>query len=127
MTTRYAELAGLDLSNITEQTKTVASQFHAVNDAVNSLNNAIGTESPNTENNAPADKPSANAESASLSDALQNTYDVASEVLPEEAAMLNAVTETANTAAAAVNELKTAIASLNALSLTPDSIAAKII
>lgn len=123
MTTRYAELAGLDLSNITEQTKTVASQFHAVNDAVNSLNNAIGTESPNTENNAPADKPSANAESASLSDALQNTYDVASEVLPEEAAMLNAVTEAANTAAAAVNELKTAIASLNALSLTPDSIA----
>ena len=123
MTTRYAELAGLDLSNITEQTKTVASQFHAVNDAVNSLNNAIGTESPNTENNAPADKPSANAESASLSDALQNTYDIASEVLPEEAAMLNAITEAANTAATAVNELKTAIASLNALSLTPDSIA----
>ena len=123
MTTRYAELAGLDLSNITEQTKTVASQFHAVNDAVNSLNNAIGTESPNTENNAPADKPSANAESASLSDALQNTYDIASEVLPEEAAMLNAITEAANTAAAAVNELKTAIASLNTLSLTPDSLA----
>ncbi len=124
MTTRYAELAGLDLSNITEQTKTVASQFHAVNDAVNSLNNAIGLETnDNVSHSNAADAPLSNAESASLSDALQNTYDIASEVLPEEAAMLNAITEAANTAAAAVNELKTAIASLNTLSLTPDSLA----
>lgn len=124
MTARYAELAGLDLSSITEQTRTVASQFNAVHDAVGRLNASIGSE-PVTDvpDGTSREQTLSSDDSLSLSGALQNTYDIASEVLPEEADMLNAITLAANNAAAAIHELKTAISSLSALPLDPDSLA----
>ena len=123
MTARYAELAGLDLSSITEQTMTVASQFHAIHDAVGRLNASIASEpATDTPDSTSAKQTQSSEDSLSLSGALQNTYDIASEVLPEEAEMLHTIAEAANTAAAAIHELKTAIASLSALPLSPDSL-----
>ena len=123
MTARYAELAGLDLSSITEQTMTVASQFHAIHDAVGRLNASIASKpATDTPDGTSAKQTQSSEDSLSLSGALQNTYDIASEVLPEEAEMLHTIAEAANTAAAAIHELKTAIASLSALPLSPDSL-----
>ena len=117
ITTGYAELAGLDLSNIVEQTSAVASQFSSTNNAVNRLSASLGFEPAN--GTADATSPAqaqTEGNSRSLAGALQNTYDIATEVLPEEAKMMNAITEATNTAIAAINELKSAIESLSTVS-----------
>ncbi|MBD5466690.1 MAG: hypothetical protein HDR21_00885 [Lachnospiraceae bacterium] len=117
ITTGYAELAGLDLSNIADQTSAVASQFSSANDAVNRLSTSLGLEPANgTANGTSPAQAQTEGNSPSLAGALQNTYDIASEVLPEEVKMMNAITEATNTAIAAINELKSTIESLSTVS-----------
>lgn len=51
ITAQYAELAGLNLTNVTEQAKTVVSQFDALNEAVGNVNSAIGAVSGESSDN----------------------------------------------------------------------------
>ena len=61
-------------------------------------------------------------DSQSLAGALKDTYDIASEALPEEAKMMNAITQAANSAVAAINELRAAMTSLSSLSANANGI-----
>ncbi len=119
ITAKYAELAGLDLTNVTEQTKTVASQFDALNQAVDSVNSAIGAagggEPAETEKTDTADKQTETPDS--LIGAMEASYDTALQVIPAQVEMMNSFTAATQGAVSVVNELIASLERLNAMSM----------
>ncbi len=119
ITAKYAELAGLDLTNVTEQTKTVASQFDALNKAVDSVNSAIGAagggESAEAEKTDTADKQTETPDS--LIGAMEASYDTALQVIPAQVEMMNSFTAATQGAVSVVNELIASLERLNAMSM----------
>lgn len=119
ITAKYAELAGLDLTNVTEQTKTVASQFDALNKAVDSVNSAIGAasggESAEAEKTDTADQQTETPDS--LIGAMEASYDTALQVIPAQVEMMNSFTAATQGAVSVVNELIASLERLNAMSM----------
>jgi tetratricopeptide (TPR) repeat protein len=92
---QYAELANTDLSGISSQTKAVKGQFDSLNESVTNVSNSIFD--------------SEDDGSSTLTGAMLESYDTATEVLPAESEMMDNLTLSTDTATKSVNELQKAI------------------
>lgn len=120
ITKQFADLAGIDLSNTSAQTKVVASQFDNLNESVGNVTASIGGSSGKEEktengNTGTENKEEENPET--LVGAIQSSYDVASEAIPAQVEMMNSYTDSIQGAIDKVNELIASIERLNAMTV----------
>ena len=94
ITTEFAKLAGIDLSNTVYQTGTVNAKVGQLNDSVNKASFAI------------------DGNDNSLTSAVSKSYDVASEKIPAETKMMDEFTDSATLASNEVTKISDAINAL---------------
>ena len=94
ITTEFAKLAGIDLSNTVYQTGTVDAKVGQLNDSVNKVSSAI------------------DGNDNSLTSAVSKSYDVASEKIPVETKMMDEFTNSATLASNEVTKISDAINAL---------------
>jgi TP901 family phage tail tape measure protein len=118
ITQQYSELANTDLTALGNQTKETSSLFNELNESVNKASSSIsggssGTVSTNgNTDNANEQSTTTGNESTSLTGAIQDSYNVATETIPAETEMMDGLNESALTATDTVNTLGEAINSL---------------